>query len=100
MLGLLREEQARLSRELSAAQQRAKINHDSNSIDANLTYDMALAADFQQAYPRGGPRTRRSYNQTLVEAKYVDFDAIAGTRLARPFDNGNENPDPHNKGQG
>jgi DNA invertase Pin-like site-specific DNA recombinase len=108
---ILKEEQERLEEELRQSQQQLRaMNVDWDVVEANLTYALGLVSDCEQAYRRGGPRVRRSYNQAFFEAIYVDAEGVASTRLASPFNrvlapevvenvSDKKNPDPRT-GQG
>ena len=85
---LLREEQARIERELSDAHRLiAEYAAEWTTIEANLTQVLGMLADEGAAYRAAGPEARPRVNQSIFLAVYLDADEeVPYTRLAGAFD--------------
>jgi site-specific DNA recombinase len=85
-LDLLREEQARITRELAnagAALANTEVHWE--TLEANLTAALGLAARFGNAYRKASNTERRWFNEAVVERIDVDVDGNIKVQLAEPF---------------
>lgn len=85
-LDLLKEEQARITRELEGAQGRLGATEQA-FVDIQTTLDKALdlAQDCQVAYRLAGPKLRRLFNQAFFEKLLLDDEGNVASVLAEPF---------------
>ncbi len=85
-LDLLRDEQARITREITEAKQAlAATELEYAQIERNLDTALALASDPQAAYRQARPQIRRRFNQAFFDKLYVDTGEVVGAELASPF---------------
>ena len=82
----LKEEQERITRQLAdagAALAATEVHWE--NIETNLQAALGLALDFDGAYRRAKPSTKRRLNQRLFEELRLDVGGVTYTRLADPF---------------
>ncbi len=83
---LLKEEQARIGRELADAERRiADCSAEWNHIEHNLTQALTLLTDCQRGYEASSDDGRRHINQAVFEALYIDDHDIPYARLTDTF---------------
>ncbi len=83
---LLKEEQDRINREKTHAEQLlAAAEAEFVAIEDLLARAFTIAADCRAAYREAGPTVRRLFNQAFFERLYVDPHKITGADLAEPF---------------
>ena len=86
-LSLLKTEQARISKEISAAEERLSlVEGNYSSAERNLDRALALVQDCEAAYRNASDKVRRQFNQAFFKRLLIDSDYNVDGELAAPFD--------------
>ena len=85
-LDLLKREQARIGKEMAAAQATlGRLNTELGAVEEGLDQALALVADCHQLYLEAPAHIRRQLNQAVFEQILIDDGEVPTGRLAAPF---------------
>jgi hypothetical protein len=85
-LDLLKREQARIGKEMAAAQAAlGRLNTELGAVERGLNQALALVADCHQLYLDAPPHIRRQLNQAVFERIFVEDGDVPTGQLASPF---------------